>query len=97
MSPPGHAFSSSPSKSIRTQIENAASYPDGYADRAKLVYQMAEQERWTRDHTLEMLRDPAKFARFVEIVIIFDFNFISLEKTPEFSGLNQDYGQHPCV
>jgi hypothetical protein len=68
LSPGAHAFSSSPSKSIRTQIENAAAYPEGYAERAKLVYQTADQEKWSREHTLEMLKDPAKFARFVEIV-----------------------------
>lgn len=68
MSPGPHAFSSSPSKSIRTQIENAADYPEGYAERAKLVYQTADQEKWSREHTMEMLKDPSKFARFVEIV-----------------------------
>jgi len=29
---------------------------------------MAEQEKWNKEQTIEMLRDPAKFARFVEIV-----------------------------
>lgn len=77
MSPGAHAFSSSPSKSIRTQIENAAAYPEGYAERAKLVYQTADQERWSREHTLEMLKDPAKFARFVEIVSYFSYSFLS--------------------
>jgi hypothetical protein len=33
-----------------------------------MVYQMAEQEKWSKEQTMEMLRDPAKFGRFVEIV-----------------------------
>jgi hypothetical protein len=58
----------SPSKSIRTQIEQASALPEGYAGRAKLVYQMAEQHAWSPQKTMEMLRDPTKFARYAEIV-----------------------------
>jgi len=89
MSPGAHAFSSSPSKSIRTQIENGAAYPEGYAERAKLVYQTADQERWSREHTLEMLKDPAKFARFVEIVSYLITFYFYPEKTPELSCLSE--------
>jgi len=56
------------------QIENASAYPEGYAERAKLVYQMAERYKWTKEKTMEMLKDPARFARFVEIV-----SFISIK------------------
>lgn len=58
----------SPSKSIRTQIEQAKDYPEGYADRAKMVYDMAEREQWSKEKTMEMLKDPSKFAKYVEIV-----------------------------
>ncbi len=60
--------SNSPNKSIRSQIENASQYPEGYAERAKLVYKTAEKEKWTQEQTLEMLKDPLKFSRFIEIV-----------------------------
>jgi hypothetical protein len=33
--------SNSPTKSIRSQIENASQFPEGYAERAKLVYKTA--------------------------------------------------------
>ena len=78
-------MSQSPSKSIRSQIENAAQYPEGYAERAKMVYQMAEQEKWNKEQTMEMLRDPAKFARFVEIVYLSLLNLFIRKnyKTPQ--------------
>ena len=59
---------SSPTKSIKSQIENAHQYPDGYAQRLKMVNQVAMQENWTAEQRMEMLRDPAKFARYMEIV-----------------------------
>jgi hypothetical protein len=89
MSPGAHVFSSSPSKSIRTQIENAAAYPEGYAERAKLVYQTADQERWSREHTLEMLKDPAKFARFVEIVSYLPTHVLFIQKKLQNSPASQ--------
>jgi hypothetical protein len=59
------ASQQSPTKnSIRSQIDNASHQPDGYAERAKLVYKVAEKEGWTRETTLQMLKDPVKFARF---------------------------------
>lgn len=97
MSPGAHAFSSSPSKSIRTQIENAAAYPEGYAERAKLVYQTADQERWSREHTLEMLKDPAKFARFVEIVSYFSYSFLSRKNSRTLRPLRRCSLTCPCL
>ena len=57
-----------PNKSIRSQIENPQQFPEGYAERAKLVYKTAEKEQWSKEQTMIMLRDPQRFARFMEIV-----------------------------
>jgi hypothetical protein len=49
---------SSPTKSIRFQIEQASAFPEGYAERAKLVYKYAERYRWTPNKTMDMLKNP---------------------------------------
>ena len=41
--------SNSPTNSIRSQIENASQFPEGYAERAKLVYKTAEKEQWNKE------------------------------------------------
>lgn len=49
----------------------AAGAPAGYAERAKLVYELAAKNAWPSEKSLELLRDPQKLARLLLIVNYF--------------------------
>lgn len=42
--------------------------PATYADLAKHAYKLAEQEGWTTEKTMSLLKEPAKLAKYLEHV-----------------------------
>jgi hypothetical protein len=52
-------------KSINSLIEDAGTAPISYAERAKLVYELAAKNSWSRERSMQMLQDPQKLARLL--------------------------------